>query len=362
MTKDVTTKQCYPFKITLEEKFKYFMSQNFPVEIAIKHTIDFVYTSKEFDPMCQIYLIDYFINDLGDSYLNDEIISKVSDQYTDYENSLISSDLAKADIMKAYNISWSTLDEFADKMHNSSIRQKLDGTNINYNLNHIWLTQVSKPREMFNSDIKTVIYNKEFFTNSDQHWSHVVWTNDKALIPLSVKTLESNGIEVRSIYHYKEKIQLFDDIIDLIEKGKFGMASDILRCSILFQWGGAYSDVNFKFYQQIDQYMQKYDFLTKDFQNNFFASPPNHIILEKTIEKVKENLETPPDYLQNSSTDITISATYMPFLLSFVKYANLEGHVDFYADYYYAYDMPDLYPGPLGEDNIGTSNTWRDEL
>ena len=35
------------------------------------------------------------------------------------------------------------------------------------------------------------------------------------------------------------------------------MASDILRCSITYNEGGLYADINYKFIQKIDQYYSK---------------------------------------------------------------------------------------------------------
>ncbi len=71
-------------------------------------------------------------------------------------------------------------------------------------MHHVWLTHSSNPLEIIPSDIKNIINTKTTFGNDLTKWKHIVWTNNKNLIPISIKVLEENGLEVRSIEDYKE--------------------------------------------------------------------------------------------------------------------------------------------------------------
>ena len=251
-------------------------------------------------------------------------------------------------------ISYQNLDSYANKMADAADKQKQDPNNIPKVIHSIWLTNPSSPRELFKSDIKNIISNKKFFEKDGEKWSYIIWTNDKKLIPKSVKSLEKNNIEVRSIDDYKSEISLFDEILSLVKNNKFGMASDILRYELLFNDGGVYADLNYKFLQSIKNYLKKYDFIMADFQNNFFAAKKNHEILRDALDEISADWNP----IQNLFWKQTVGITHIPYVLSIIKNANKHGNIDFYHDYYYAYGLDDI--GPLGQDNIDTAGTWRE--
>ncbi len=336
-----------------------------PYYEAMGSAIQRLHEAKEIDFMCRYFLLNLlrktYLNSKKDSIPTEQELYQYS-RYSEYNKNVISADFTTGRIMDIEGITFKDLDTFASKMDKAAKLQKQNSTNIENTMHHIWLTKTSNPRELFDSDIKNAVYNKNFLNKDNQTWLHVVWTNDKSLIPKSVKKLESNGIQVRSIYAYKDKLKLFDKIIELTEEGRFGMASDILRYSIIDAEGGVYADLNFRFEQGIKSYLQKYDFFSGDFQNNFFAAKPQHIIITETLQKIQDNLSNPPSYLNDFIGKITIQTTHLPFVLSIIRHANDEGNVDFYSDYYYAYGLNELDHGPIGKDNFGTSYTWKEEL
>ncbi|MCT4634996.1 MAG: hypothetical protein N4A31_01940 [Rickettsiales bacterium] len=253
------------------------------------------------------------------------------------------------------SLTYKDLDLYTQKMAISSKHNTKSTETKLKQVNGIWLTNKNSPREIHKDDIKSLIAQKKFFENDGQ-WSHVVWTNDKSLIPKSVKYLEKHNIEVRSIYDYKDELKLFDEIIKLIDVNKLGMASDTLRCSITYLQGGVYADINYKFLQKIDQYCSKYDMFSADHQNNLFCVKKEHIVIKETLNGMESLLKSHPKYLKNGD-DQPIQTIYSQYYNSMIKYSNDEGNIDFYYDYYDAHGIKD--EGPIGEDNAGTTSlTW----
>jgi len=267
-----------------------------------------------------------------------------------------SSSFASGNMMNINGVTSEFIDNAINKMKVSSLATtyKKDPDNIPKVLHSIWLTNKNNPKEIKNEDIKNIFNSKDFFQESDPNWKYVVWTNDKNIIQSSTQKLEDNSIEVHSIYEIKEQIQLFDLVANLIEHQKFGMASDILRYSILFSQGGVYLDLNFKPKNNLEKYINKYDFLTQFTQNNFFVSKAYHIILEKTLSHMHNFFNTKK--LDDLSNDQTMIYTHTPFVLLILQNSNIEGNVDFYHTYYADFYLPN--EGFLGEDNFSSENTW----
>lgn len=199
-------------------------------------------------------------------------------------------------------------------------------------VNHIWLTHPNSPRELSDSDIENTLKTKETFVQDSNYWQHIVWTNNKNLIPASVTILEKNNIEVREIKDYTTQLELYDEINKLIVKKEWGIASDALRYDIIREFGGVYSDLNFEFIRTIDDETNKYDFFAQDFVNYFFAAKPNHPVLVDLVKTIKENLNTPKDHIRTiDSNDIftkTIFTSLLPFGISYIKNANKYGNTD----------------------------------
>ncbi len=211
---------------------------------------------------------------------------------------------------------------------------------IPYLLHHIWLTHPLSPREMILTDLENIINIKMQFANKitmwgylvKGSWKHIVWTNDKDLIPNSVKILEKFGIEVKSIQDYQTELRLFKPLMHLIDQKLWGIASDALRYNILEIFGGVYADANFEIKRSIEKDLYIYDFFAQDFANHFLAARPAHPIISNAVDEVARNYYDPPNYL----TQINIKAialktnyyTWFPYVVSFLKLNNQAGNVD----------------------------------
>ena len=213
---------------------------------------------------------------------------------------------------------------------------------IPYNLFQVWFTHPETPREMISKDIDIVLETHQLLAQDNITWNHVVWTNDKSLIPNSVSILEENGVAVREISKIQPELRLFPEIMEFIEKKKWGVASDTARYNLVYKFGGVYADLNFKFFRSPEDELHKYDFITMG-TNDFFAAKAEHPILSSLLNTVEENLVNPPLYIQEIIPDCqkTLAMTYEPFMygLSYTKESNKNGNVDIIYDYLPAYTI-----------------------
>lgn len=214
---------------------------------------------------------------------------------------------------------------------------KADDPKVPHTVFHIWLTHPSAPREIRSQDIANVLETRKLFAGSAESWEHIVWTNNKSLIPESTKKLEEGGINVASIYDYQQHLKLFGLIEGLIEKKKWGMASDTLRYSIVEYFGGVYADLNFIFSRDVVDETYKYNFFTMSFggvyiDNFFFGASAQYPVVERILYLVERNIMTPPSYLGNIKNQnamvITDMGTANPTYLAYYKEANTNGNVD----------------------------------
>lgn len=89
-------------------------------------------------------------------------------------------------------------------------------------LHHIWLTHPSSPREISQSNINNIIANKAVFSKTNYSWEHILWVNDKTLIPGSVHALEAAGFSIREIASHAEDIDNYTFIEECIERQILG--------------------------------------------------------------------------------------------------------------------------------------------
>lgn len=202
-------------------------------------------------------------------------------------------------------------------------------------IHHIWLTNSIQKREIPEEDIQNVLETEKFFSQSGQKWEHIVWTNDKNLIPASVKKLELNGIQVRETSELEAHLKLNKQVGQLIKQSLWGMASDTLRYDLVYYLGGVYADLGFKFTRDVEAEIHKYDFFNTalgliDMENYFFGSKAGHPILRETLSSVETNLEgltEPMVALAKKVLRITNTITYAPFTDAYYTAAN-NGTVD----------------------------------
>jgi mannosyltransferase OCH1-like enzyme len=207
-------------------------------------------------------------------------------------------------------------------------------------IHHIWLTNAEQKREISKENLDRIVLAKTL--NNGEGWRHIVWTNDKRLIFNSVNFLEKNGIEVINLEKIEDSLKLWELEKVFIQKGLWGMASDVLRYDILNYMGGVYTDVDFTFVRSVEAELYKYDFLvitqanSSGSGNNFICSKANHPILTWVLRSLLKicnadffiSLNKMDLKNRDNVVDITIILTYDLFVKFFDLNANLDGNVD----------------------------------
>lgn len=170
----------------------------------------------------------------------------------------------------------------------------------------IWLTNPSKPSEM--PDKYTEWYENTIkFNKPKDGWRHILWIQDRNLLPRTVELAEESGnIEV---------IELTDDILNqlknkdvflkAINQNKFAMAADTLRVELLNIYGGIYLDTDYEGFHSFKGLNTLYNFygaiepMSHVVGNAILAASPHHPVVEKMVELIGRNLSVDkrPDYL-----------------------------------------------------------------
>lgn len=234
-------------------------------------------------------------------------------------------DILRKDLWECTNISSickalaSSYTQFSNRNLNSSSKML-----IQKNIHHVWFTSQHSPREP-NTD--NIIKTNTLIPEEQSNWTHILWTNNKKLIPKTVNKLEKIGIKVFEIGDLGNSTA-YDFIQSNIEKKYWGIASDIARLVILEQYGGIYTDVNYVLDHLPLQEMSNYKFFAQSrdkvhIGNYFIASTDHNKILTRWLDYIEENLsDTPPPYITeirktNDIREITITTTALPSCLAF---------------------------------------------
>lgn len=206
-------------------------------------------------------------------------------------------------------------------------------------LHHVWLTNEKTRREIPEKDIQHVLDTDAIFSQSGQKWEHIVWTNDKSLIPASVEKLEARGIKVKELTEIRDKLKLGKKIDELIGLGFWGMASDTLRIELVRCLGGIYSDLNYVFYRNLEEDIHKYDFLANSYLGyddnvvtiQIFGAIPHHPILEEAVDLTIVRFDAQQKIVSDlglQGDDITFVMTGYSLSVPYFKHANKNGTVD----------------------------------
>lgn len=205
-------------------------------------------------------------------------------------------------------------------------------------LHHLWVTNEKIKKEIPEEDIQNVLNADKIISQGGKKWEHIVWTNDKLLIPISVGKLEANGIKVKELSELNKEFKLNDKIEMLIEKGLWGMASDTIRLEIIRCYGGVFSDLNFVFYRHLESDIHRYDFfagcdgLSVVFSG--FGAIPHHPILEEAVDLIANNLGEQSKIIsllgleENNFKAITYATTAKSLTVPYYRQANRKWTID----------------------------------
>ena len=212
-------------------------------------------------------------------------------------------DFSKYDL----DILWHNPEMIIEKKYKNLNSAATDTLKIPKKLHYIWLTNKKQRREIPKEYIQTALAAQEFFAENGGNWQHILWTNDKELIPVSAGRLSACGVEIRKIDEISGHFKIDRATIDsLIEKGRWAILSDYLRYEIVRIEGGVYADIDFAFEKDIVKDMSRYDFfgitdhigsiLGYMIAPCFFAAKANHLILERLVDMLRDRLNEISDF------------------------------------------------------------------
>lgn len=138
-----------------------------------------------------------------------------------------------------------------------------------------------------------------------QKFTHILWTNDKTLIPETVKYFISLGFEVREMRELKSYDNAFAQLFDhyLADFKGIGVACDAARMIINYDLGGLYLDMD-AFYPQysaelhyIFDFWGYYDkeFYQRHLSTWSYGSIPGHPIHKLHLKYLRKFFRMPAD-------------------------------------------------------------------
>ncbi|MSO14249.1 glycosyltransferase [Rickettsiales endosymbiont of Trichoplax sp. H2] len=236
-------------------------------------------------------------------------------------------------------------------------------------IHHIWLTHRDNPREIREQDYQNSLATLEIFKHSTIEWNHIVWTNDKSLIPQTIQKYSGTKIEVRSINNYTHELKFLSLINILIEKHQWGKSTDILRYSIVEHFGGVYADLNFIFHRDISEECYKYNFFIMSssgtyLENYFFAATASHPIINKSLMLAYRNIVMPPKYISSIANQddsiVTDIATASTLTWAYYQEANKLNNTDVAYPSLRSWPPSEPRYSSCKENNIHELNEWLD--
>ena len=163
-------------------------------------------------------------------------------------------------------------------------------------------------REISDNDFENIKATHDLLkTKSAYDWQHIVWTNNKVLMPNSLKKLAYIGVQVNELDHYKYSLPKYNLIQKNIAISDVGKAVDIAKLSVIYKFGGVYADLNDKFFKILDAEICNFNFLATsltdsyEVENFFFTASKKHPILRTCLNDIERNLslETAPSWLHS---------------------------------------------------------------
>ena len=203
---------------------------------------------------------------------------------------------------------------------------------------HIWVGHQDATGNFKQPNNVNTLVTLQTIDKFDASWKHYFWTNDLKAVPNEIK--HDKRFEVKSLSEIKD-LALKDKIELLAQNHFFGAASgDILRLSILKEYGGVYLDMDYKVVKTLNDLADTYDFVSgydakngEYMGNAFIMACKNHPIVNTALTRIERNLndEQAPDYLKKAFTlfNWVIMATGpAAFTSAFFDGANTDGHKD----------------------------------
>ena len=163
--------------------------------------------------------------------------------------------------------------------------------------------------------LKKNIYNIGHYDKSAKIF---FWTNNKSILSSQqISTIKYDDLNIANPLDEESDLissELTVKLHKLVQIGSFASLADIIRILVLYKYGGVYIDTGIILYDleknfaNIDVLRKHYNFVGFEnyglnyemdviLENFFIFASSNHIILENTINVIKDNLRASPDQL-----------------------------------------------------------------
>jgi len=231
--------------------------------------------------------------------------------------------------------------EGAKLLEFSSLAQKYDDVapkhGVPHITHHIWVGHQDADGNFKQPNDINQSVTLQTIDQFDASWKHYFWTNDVKSVPEAIKN--DLRFEVKLLKDI-ENLALKDQI-EMLAKNKFfgAAAGDVLRLSVLKEFGGVYLDMDYKVAKSLNDLANKYDFVSGYdsadggyMGNAFIMACKEHPILASALERIERNLsDKAPEHITNPYTlfNWVIMATGpAAFTSAFFDAANKDGFKD----------------------------------
>lgn len=130
-------------------------------------------------------------------------------------------------------------------------------------------------------------------------WTHIIWTNDKTLSPITFKWFEDNGFVVKEFKELPYDKLIHDKFNDYMERGNFGLGIDITKFYTSLHYGGMYLDLDVYISAWTNKWLHNFDsiwireldikFGIAIFNNDLYLTKANHPVFQKQLELFKKS-------------------------------------------------------------------------
>lgn len=165
----------------------------------------------------------------------------------------------------------------------------------------LWISSHKNAKEIPEHNFNNLVEQLSKISNNASEFKHILWCNDKKIIPDTIKKLESLdniNIEIREISELYQELKSLDNVLYTIEEELYGIAIDTLKYKIIETHGGILFDLNYKFHtNNLEQFLEKYNFFVDGaamnevdatIENYVLAANKNHPILIE-ISKISDS-------------------------------------------------------------------------
>ena len=163
-------------------------------------------------------------------------------------------------------------------------------------MHRVWITRSENPYEV--PPTRVDCYLNTIEEELPSNWKHFFWCVDKKVLPKTVQKLEGSGrVQVRELKEIWDQMRGRDVFSRLFDAKIFALCCDVVRCNLVYLFGGIYADFGVQFLRDISPLMNRFDYFGSQegclYLNTIIGAVPKHHGLDKTLTLI-DNLDRVP--------------------------------------------------------------------